>query len=695
MKNIEREGNVPNTFRKTVVFGIALLFVISSAMAIQNVNITKDIDENELEVRSGLYGLSGGTWWNSSFEYRKLITINHSQVDATLSNFPVLVYRNTDGDLSSHAQTDGDDIAFVLYSDNSTQLNHEIENYSNGTLWTWVNVTSLSSSIDTKIWMYYGNDTCSSQESIGGVWNSGYNAVYHMNDIASNDKIEDSTENSYDSIETKRTPDYEQTGKISTAVYYFDREAHIIPDDVLAENPTEFTVSCWINFHSFARNKQHLIALLENTNIKLLAENIDDDDDVYKAALIVRNGGDNKAYGTITLNTDTWYYLVGTYDGENITIYTNGGDAQSTTCTSIKQEGKGNLVGARDGERENAFGDIDEVRISKKERNAGWTSTCFANQNDPVSFLAVGGEEEPNKPPYMPSNPYPAQGSTSVNINVDLSWTGGDPDGDPVTYDVYWGTSSTPPKIASNQSATSYDPGTLELEKTYYWKIIAWDSHSAFTESPIWWFSTGTNQPPSQPIILSGPTFGRSEDQLDFSTVSMDPEGDQIYYMWDWGDGELSGWLGPFISGQTTEAHHTWDDSGEFEIKVKTKDSNDAESYWSEPVQIIIENNPPNIEIIQPLPNVLYFVNSPLLSFFTTLIIGPIDIIVNTYDNTSGMDRVEFYIKDSLKKTDTSAPYIWLWRDITFGLKAHDIKVITYDNAGNHANDTIMVWKIL
>ena len=693
MKNIEREGNITNTLKKTVVFGITLMFVISSTMIIENVNSTTDIDENELEVRSGFYGLSGGNWWNSSFDYRKLITINHSQVDATLTNFPALVYRKADSDLLLHAQTDGDDIAFVLYSDNSTQLNHEIENYSNGTLWAWVNVISLSSSIDTKIWMYYGNDTCSSQENISGTWNSGYNAVYHMNDIASNDKIEDSTANNYDSIETKRTPNYEQTGKISTAIYYFYREAHIIPDDVLAENPAEFTVSCWINFHLFVINKQHLISLLENTNIKLLAENVDDDD--YKAVLIVRNGGDKKAYGTIILNTDTWYYLVGTYDGEKITVYTNGGDAQSKACISIEHERKGNLVGARDGERENAYGDIDEVRISNTERNASWISTCFANQNDPVSFLAFGSEEEPNRPPHMPSNPNPAHGSTSVNINLDLSWNCSDPDGDPVTYDVYLGTNSTPNKVASNLSVTSYDPGTLDLEKTYYWKIIAWDNHSAFTEGPVWWFSTGKNQPPSKPIILSAPTSGRPGVQLGFSTVAMDPEGYQIYYMWDWGDGELSDWLGPFGSGQTTEAHRTWDDSGEFEIKVKAKDSNNTESYWSEPVQLIIENDPPNIEFTQPLPNVLYFVNIPLLPFFTTLILGPIEIAVNAYDNISGMDRVEFYIDDILKKTDTSAPYIWLWTDITFGLKLYDIKVITYDNAGNYADDTILIWKIL
>ena len=99
------------------------------------------------------------------------------------------------------------------------------------------------------------------------------------------------------------------------------------------------------------------------------------------------------------------------------------------------------------------------------------------------------------------------------------------------------------------------------------------------------------------------------------------------------------------------------------------------------------------MEITQPLPNVLYFGNRPLLPFFATLIIGPIDITVDASDSISGMERVEFYIKGSLKKTDTSAPYVWLWRDITFGLNAYDIKVIAYDNAGNHADDTILVWK--
>jgi len=75
-----------------------------------------------------------------------------------------------DTDLHSHAQDDGDDILFTLDGNNETKLNHEIEYYNNDSNYVnasiWVNITSLSSSADTIIWMYYGNSTCASQESV-------------------------------------------------------------------------------------------------------------------------------------------------------------------------------------------------------------------------------------------------------------------------------------------------------------------------------------------------------------------------------------------------------------------------------------------------------------------------------------------------------------------------------------------------
>jgi len=73
-----------------------------------------------------------------------------------------------------------------------------------------------------------------------------------------------------------------------------------------------------------------------------------------------------------------------------------------------------------------------------------------------------------------------------------MSWTGGDPNpGDTVTYDVYFGTNQNNLDLVSrDQASTTYNPGTLEFEKTYYWKITAEDNHGATTEGPKWHFTT-------------------------------------------------------------------------------------------------------------------------------------------------------------------------------------------------------------
>ena len=102
-----------------------------------------------------------------------------------------------------------------------------------------------------------------------------------------------------------------------------------------------------------------------------------------------------------------------------------------------------------------------------------------------IEYYAVG-----DQPPFTPSNPNPENGETNVSINTNLSWTGGDPNGDPVTYDVYFGDATPLPKVSSNQTSTIYDLGTLSYNTIYYWQIVAWDDTGLSTSGPIWNFET-------------------------------------------------------------------------------------------------------------------------------------------------------------------------------------------------------------
>ena len=95
-----------------------------------------------------------------------------------------------------------------------------------------------------------------------------------------------------------------------------------------------------------------------------------------------------------------------------------------------------------------------------------------------------------NQPPDQPSSPYPEDGAENQSIEVELSWTCTDPEGDPLTYDIYFGTEATPPQVAAGQTELTYDPGTLESHIEYFWKIVAHDDHSNTTEGPVWSFIT-------------------------------------------------------------------------------------------------------------------------------------------------------------------------------------------------------------
>lgn len=108
-----------------------------------------------------------------------------------------------------------------------------------------------------------------------------------------------------------------------------------------------------------------------------------------------------------------------------------------------------------------------------------------------------------------------------------------------------------------------------------------------------WWYSPilhvsviPENEAPNKPEKPSGPNSGKPGSLYLYRTSTIDIDGDMVYYLWDWGDGTQSEWLGPFTSGSQASAQKSWTAQGDYSIKVKSKDIYGAESAWSDPLPI-------------------------------------------------------------------------------------------------------------
>ena len=92
--------------------------------------------------------------------------------------------------------------------------------------------------------------------------------------------------------------------------------------------------------------------------------------------------------------------------------------------------------------------------------------------------------------------------------------------------------------------------------------------------------------PPFQPSPPKGPVVGRAGRTYTYTTRTNDSNNDSLFYLFDWGDGSDSGWLGPYTSGETAEGSHTWVENANCSIRVKAKDDRGLESEWSDPLPI-------------------------------------------------------------------------------------------------------------
>jgi len=103
-------------------------------------------------------------------------------------------------------------------------------------------------------------------------------------------------------------------------------------------------------------------------------------------------------------------------------------------------------------------------------------------------------------------------------------------------------------------------------------------------------FESGINEAPNTPTMPVGQASGIAGTSYSYNTSATDPDGDQISYTFDWGDGSNST-TDLFDSGAIANATHIWNIAGIYGVKAKAVDSKGLDSEWSNAINVTIANN--------------------------------------------------------------------------------------------------------
>ena len=360
---------------------------------------------------------TGGTW-----THRRVIDINYQRVASTtgLTNFPMLFsvvdpnlkFTGSGGNVASST---GADILFTA-SDRVTKLSHEIETYASttGQLVAWIKIPFLSSTTTTRIYIYYGNSTVSTnQQDATNVWYD-YFAVYHMKEnpgttCSSTKEVCDSSWNAYhgDAIGSMNSAD-QVSSKIGYGLDFDGSDDQIqFTDNNALDGISKLYISAWVKQNGQGTNDLIVSKFLGGSSIGWSLQtgtaSAGDADDILFTQDTSSQGHTSGNFLTNAVFNKVDMVFDGTLTGSanRLKIYHNGTNPQLTFPAAIGTtvNGGSNAMFIS-GSSDNIFkwpGIIDEVRISTSTRTSEWILTEYYNQNDPSSFYGYGNQEIPNK----------------------------------------------------------------------------------------------------------------------------------------------------------------------------------------------------------------------------------------------------------------------------------------------------------
>lgn len=415
----------------------------------------------------------------AGYQFYKDITIQASQVQGSLTDFPVLI-NITDNDLRTVANgggvTNGNgfDIIFTN-SDGSIVLNHRLETYSatTGAIVAWVRVSSLSNISNTTIRAYYGNSSVTTDQSNNNVWDNNYAMVQNLSG-----NFTDRTNNGNNGINSGTT---NIVGKIGNARNLNGTSQYI----TIPNSPTlnmdvndQVTVSAWV-WKDAQQTGWRAVTQKSDQSY-----NLQFNEGTNQPVFTIYDGTWNNAIAPTAVPINQWSYLTGTFDGTNIRLYVNGVQVNTGTATQITASNLDIGIGENiDANGRFIDGRIDEVRISNIARSANWIGTEYANQNNPSAFYSVGSQQlSDSSAPTAPQN-VSASKLEGGNIQIsfdDVDETGSGVSSYSVKRSITSGTAYTQIGIVNDNESASYTftDNTASNGITYYYIVTAIDGAS-------------------------------------------------------------------------------------------------------------------------------------------------------------------------------------------------------------------------